>query len=547
MKIYVAQINSTVGDLKGNTDLILSAYKEGVSKKADIVMLPELALSGYSPEDLLLSAAFLQDVTTHINEIAKETTDVGLLFGTPYPHEKEEIHSIPMPGQAYNAAVFCHEGKIKHITHKSDLPNFGVFDEKRYFQPAKKREIFEFKGVKIGVPICRDTWLPDTCKELADLGAEILLSPNASPYHAGKYNERFEFIHKRTTETGCPLLYLNLVGGQDGVVFDGRSFTMNPGDIEPSHMLKAWEEDIGFWQLEKVDKQLKFIKNKSILKHPSREKDVYNALKTGLRDYVYKNGFSNVVIGLSGGVDSALTAAIAVDTLGKENVLCVIMPSEYTLHSSVTDAWQLADVLGCDCTEIDIEPAMKTMDNMYEGSFEEKPRDLAAENLQARIRGTMLMTISNSVVGSLLLTTGNKSEIATGYCTLYGDMCGGFSVLKDVYKTDVYKLCEWRNKKETLIPERILTKPPSAELSHAQTDQDSLPDYEILDGILKLAIEGRQSAAEIIEEGFDKGTVTYVLKMLKTSEYKRRQSAPGVKTTALAFERDWRWPLTSKY
>lgn len=546
MKIYVAQINPIVGDLEGNTNLILNAYNEGVKQGADIVMLPELALSGYSPEDLLLSTKFIQDVQRYAQEIAEKTGDTAILFGTPYPNKEERKESVPMPGQAHNSAVFCYNGEIKHILNKTDLPNFGVFDEKRYFKPAQKREVFEYKGIKIGVPICRDTWLADTCKELADLGAQILLSPNASPYHEGKHLERFEFIAKRTAETNCPLVYLNLIGGQDGVVFDGRSFAMNVGETEPARVMQAWQED--FALLEMAPKKGTYtLTTKNTPEKYSPHEDVYNALKTGLHDYMNKNNFSNAIIGLSGGVDSALTAAVAVDVIGKQNVLCVVMPSMYTSEESLADAWEMVEKLGCDCTEIPINSAMETFNNMYQGAFEEAPQGLAAENLQARIRGTMLMTISNSIPNSLLLTTGNKSEVAVGYCTLYGDMCGGFSVLKDVYKTDVYKLCEWRNKQSEVIPKRIITKAPSAELRHDQKDQDSLPSYDTLDAILKHAIEGRKTASEIIEEGFNEDVVMNIMKLLKNSEYKRRQSAPGVKTTPLAFERDWRLPITNKY
>lgn len=451
-----------------------------------------------------------------------------------------------MPGQAHNAALFCYNGKIQHIIAKTDLPNFGVFDEKRYFKPSDTRTVFEFKGVKIGVPICRDTWLPEICGELAEKGAEILLSPNASPYHVGKHLERFSFISNRTKETNCPLVYTNLVGGQDGVMFDGRSFAMNVGDNTPVQLMESWQEESALWEAEKQG-DVYLFKGDCIQNSFNPIQDIYNACEMGLHDYVHKNGFTNVVIGSSGGIDSALTAAIAVDVLGKENVLCVIMPSPYTSDKSLEDAWALADNLGCDCTEIAINPAMEAIHNMYMGSFESAPQGLAAENLQARIRGTTLMTISNSIKGSLLLTTGNKSEVAVGYCTLYGDMCGGFSVLKDVYKTDVYKLAEWRNTLGKVIPPSIITKAPTAELRHDQKDEDSLPPYEVLDEILRLAIEGRKTTPEIIAAGFDKGIVNHVMHLLKISEYKRRQAAPGVKTTPLAFERDWRYPITNKY
>ncbi len=548
MKIYAAQINPRVGDLAGNKELILSAYKDGVKQGADIVMFPELALSGYSPEDLLLSDKFIQDVYTCVNEIACKTDDTAILLGTPYPNELASKEDVPMSGQIYNGAVFCYDGEVKKVISKTDLPNFGVFDEKRYFKPCEKREIIEFKGIKIGVPICRDVWLADICKELADLGAEILLSPNASPYHTGKHFERFTIIAKRTKETGCPLLYLNLVGGQDGVVFDGKSFAMNVDDDYPVYQMQAYSEDFNLFELVQKNGTYTFT-NKNEVDKFSIQKDVYNAIEVGLNDYVYKNGFSNVIIGLSGGIDSAIVATIAVDVLGKENVLCVIMPSVYTARQSINDAWELVDNLGCDCTEMPITQAMEVFSSMYQGSFEENPSDLANENIQARIRGTMLMTISNSIPNSLLLTTGNKSEIAVGYCTLYGDMCGGFNPIKDVYKTDVYKLCQWRNSicEGDIIPSQIITKAPSAELKPNQTDQDSLPDYEILDSILKLAIEERKTATEIIDNGFDDNIVQYIMKLLRNSEYKRRQSAIGVKTTPLAFERDWRLPLTNEY
>jgi len=322
---------------------------------------------------------------------------------------------------------------------------------------------------------------------------------------------------------------------------------MNSSESDPAQLMSAWATDNQLWEINKKDGVHAFPKDKSIQLPMDLTKDVYNSLVMGLYDYIYKNGFTNVIIGLSGGIDSALTAAVAMDALGKDNVLCVIMPSMYTSQQSLDDAWQMVENMGCACTEMSITPAMETFANMYQGSFEEPPQGLASENLQARIRGNVLMTISNSIPDSLLLTTGNKSEIAVGYCTLYGDMCGGFSVLKDVYKTDVYKLSEWRNEQGEIIPPSIITKAPSAELRPDQTDQDSLPDYDTLDAILKHAIEGRRTASEIILEGFDKDIVLHVMKLLKNSEYKRRQSAPGVKTTPLAFERDWRLPLTNKY
>lgn len=544
--VFAVQLNPVVGDVAGNAARIIEKYQAGVAGGADVVVLPELALSGYSPEDMLLVPAFLKLVHTHAERIAAHTTpETALVLPAPWAGE-HKTYDVPMPGQAFNSALFCYDGKIQHIVHKTDLPNFGVFDERRYFQAANRQQIVSFKGVQWGIPICRDTWLPDVCAALAAQGAQVLLSPNASPYYCGKHLDRYRFIRSRSDETACPLLYLNIVGGQDSVVFDGRSFTQNPGQ-EAGNLCAPWVEEEVWLTLEEHATGWQFAQTHAL--HDSSfdaNGDMYHALQCGLRDYMYKNGFHKVVLGLSGGVDSALVAALCVDTLGAENVCAYMLPSPYTSNVSCEDAHELAQNLDMRLYEMPLQEGMQAVGTVLEEAFGASLNDLTAQNIQSRLRGLLLMAHTNQYPDTLLVTTGNKSEMAVGYATLYGDMCGAFALLKDVYKTKVYDLCHWRNKQGPVIPQRILTKAPTAELKPDQRDDDSLPPYAELDAILMLLIEERMGAEEVIARGHTADTVKHIAGLLRRAEYKRFQSPPGVKVTSMSFDRDWRMPLTNR-
>lgn len=569
VRVSMAQFNAKVGDLKGNVEKAIEAIKLAEMKKSDILLLPELFITGYPPEDLVLKPSFLKDNIKALEEVAKFTKgkNVTVIVGF-----------IDVDDDAYNSAGILKNGKIVAKYRKMFLPNYSVFDEQRYFKAGESPLIIDFKGVKIGVTICEDIWHPygPISALVFSGGAQLILNISASPYFVGKRDLRKKYIGMKAFDFHVPIVYLNLVGGQDEIVFDGTSFVVNAdGDVICE--LEAFEEDFatvdisvedslrsnlhdprrrqGIFEkssleiikMEKLPDKKEKLEGK-IAEDICREEEMLRALVLGTRDYIRKNGFKKVVIGLSGGIDSSLVAAIAVEALGKENVAGVLMPSMYTSKESIEDATKLAENLGIKTFTIPITDVFQSYLNALRDIFKNTEFDVTEENIQARIRGNYLMAFSNKF-GWMVLTTGNKSEMATGYATLYGDMAGGFAVLKDVYKTDVYKIARWINKKKgrEIIPQRIFEKPPSAELRPGQTDQEKLPPYEVLDRILKLYVEEDRSLDEIIKEGFPRETVASVINMVDGNEYKRRQAPPGIKITKRAFGKDRRMPITNGY
>jgi len=554
LRVAIAQINSTVGDLEGNAAKIIRYATEAKGLGADIICFPELALCGYPPEDLLLKPKFILDNTAAIKELSKNIPgNITAVVGFANGSLKE----------AYNSAAVIYNGKIKGIYRKIFLPNYGVFDEKRYFLAGDKSLVFRQAGITFGVNICEDIWHPDgPTKSQAARGARLILNINASPYYMGKFKQRQAIISNQAKTNGVFIVYTNLVGGQDELVFDGQSMIVdNDGKILGK--AKAFSEDLLIQDLPVPAGKTKVSKNiikisdeiqkdkKQLLPKRATEileqvPEVYQALVLGIRDYVEKNGFKKVVIGLSGGIDSAIVAGLAVDALGKENVAGLFMPSRYSSKESEEDAQELAKNLGIRFTTVSIEQIFKFYLLVLEPHFEGRQRDITEENLQARIRGNIMMAFSNKF-GWLVLTTGNKSEMSTGYATLYGDMAGGFAVIKDLTKTLVYKVARYRNSINNTIPERIFTKGPTAELKPNQRDQDTLPPYDVLDEILKAYVEEDKDPLKIISSGFDKETVYETVAMVDRNEYKRRQSPPGIKITPKAFGRDRRMPITNKY
>ncbi len=544
LTISMAQINPTVGDVDGNVTRILAARAQAVAAGADLVVYPELCLSGYPPEDLVLKQAFLDRIVAAVDQLALATTEGGpaMLVGAPWQ----------VGTRLHNASLLLDRGIITAIRLKRHLPNYGVFDEVRVFTPGPLPAPVGFRGVKLGILICEDMWYSDVAEALHQSGAEILIIPNGSPFERDKQGSRLIHARCRVMETGLPLLYVNQVGGQDELVFDGASFALDRSGSETVR-LHAWREQVAttVWTQEPTGWSIKG----PLEPVPEQNEILYQALVAGLRDYVEKNKFSGVVLGLSGGIDSALAAALAVDALGADRVWCVMMPSPYTSADSLEDASLVAQMQGCRLDTISIGPAMATFDAMLAPIFAGKQPDITEENLQSRARGLTLMALSNKF-GPMVLSTGNKSEMSTGYATLYGDMCGGYAVLKDVYKTTVFELCRWRNRHRpygclgpdgAVMPERVITKPPSAELKPDQTDQDSLPPYETLDGILECLIEGELSVKDTVARGWDLETVRRVWRMLDRAEYKRRQAAPGVKITSRSFGKDRRYPITNGF
>ena len=545
LSIALAQTNPTVGDIEKNANIIRDIRNEAAKNESDIVVFSELNLSGYPPEDLVLRSAFLDSIEKTVNKLASETSDGGpaIILGAPWRNN----------GDCYNAALVLDNGKIETIRFKHHLPNYGVFDEERVFNQGPLSGPVSLRGARFALMICEDMWFSDVSETALESGAEILIVINGSPFELNKSDSRLSHAVARVSETHKPLIYINQVGGQDDLVFDGGSFVLN-SDCSLALQTSWWETKIIFSNWTKS--QDTWICDKgNIEKNNSKLESIYNAMVLGLKDYVSKNNFPGVVIGLSGGIDSALTAAVAVDALGSENVLCVMMPSPYTSKESLYDAKVFADNFNIKVENIDISDSFKTLKNSLSILFKNKVEDLTEENMQSRIRGLILMSLSNKF-GYMVLTTGNKSEVSVGYATLYGDMCGGYSVLKDIYKTTVTDLCLWRNKNKTfnslgpngdVIPNRIITKPPSAELRLNQKDEDSLPPYKILDAILKGLIEEQMSITSLQELGYDIEIVKFVWKLLRTSEYKRRQAAPGVKISNIAFGRDHRYPITQAY
>ncbi len=542
--IALAQMTQSVGDLKANADAMLEWRSRATG--ADLIVFPELQLIGYPPEDLVLKPALVDRANHELDRLAQATADGGpaMLVGTV----------VAAQGVLFNVVALLEDGAVTAVRQKRELPNYGTFDEKRLFAPGPLPAPIHFRGVKIGVPICEDIWFPFVTAHLRAEGAEILISPNGSPFEVDKDDRRINAVAgTRVRETGLPLVYLNRVGGQDELVFDGASFVMG-ADRSIAHQLPDWEEALVLTQWEKWEGQWVCIPGD---RHDldSRPADIYNAMLLGLRDYVNRNGFPGVVLGLSGGIDSALSAAVAVDALGPERVWSVMMPSRFTSQDSLDDAVECARLLGIRYDTIPIEPAVAAFDTMLADAFAGRQRDLTEENLQSRIRGVMLMGLSNKF-GHMLLTTGNKSEMSVGYATIYGDMAGGYSVLKDAYKTTVFDLSRWRNENVSSIglgpsgpvmPDRVITKPPSAELRDDQKDEDSLPPYEVLDPILYGLVEEELSVEQLVERGFDKDVVARIERLLYVAEYKRRQSPPGVKLGIRNFGRDRRYPITNAF
>ena len=556
VKIAIAQINCVVGDLAGNAAKILRYCENARSAGADLVLTPELALCGYPPEDLLLRDGFYRDCSGALERLAREVSGITLIVG--HPHQDQ--------GKRHNAASVIQDGRIAGTYYKQTLPNYTVFDEERYFEPGDRPCVFQVRETRFGVNICEDTWghlgpltaRPDADKvkiginicadaweakapqAAREAGAQVLLVLNASPYHMHKQESRHDVMRERVTETGMALVYANLVGGQDELVFDGASFALDRRG-EVVCQLPLFEEALEFVTVADGELQRGAIAGQRPL-----ESEVYGALCLGVRDYVGKNRFPGALVGLSGGVDSALTLCIACDALGPERVRAVMMPSQYTAAMSLEDSRELARNLRVRYDEIPIYPAFDAFLGSLTKEFAGLAADATEENLQARIRGTLLMALSNKF-GAIVLTTGNKSEMAVGYATLYGDMAGGFAVIKDILKTLVYRLCRHRNAVGRVIPERILTRAPSAELRPDQTDQDNLPPYELLDAIISAYMENDLSPSEIVAQGFAAEDVRRVVEMIHRSEYKRRQAPIGIRITHRGFGKDWRYPITSRY
>ena len=558
LNVALAQINATVGDLAGNARRIAAASRQAHADGARVVLTPELSLSGYPPEDLLLRPSFVIGCQRMLQDLAAELGDLdGLHVVVGHPHQfgergdvRSKSHAVQ---QRFNAASVLAGGKVIGTYCKRELPNYQVFDERRYFASGRDADqpalVFEVAGVRLGLLICEDAWFDEPALAARAAGAEVLCVINASPFHVAKADEREARMAERARAVGLPLLYSHLVGGQDEVVFDGASFAMDAHGVVTARA-PLFEEAL-------LPVAIGADRRPSGAVHPVPDDDAqaWAALVTGVRDYIGKNGFPGAIIGLSGGIDSALVLAVAVDALGAERVRAVMMPSRYTADISWTDARDMAERLGVRYDEIPIAPMFDAFRASLAQEFAGLPEDTTEENLQARIRGTLLMALSNKS-GAIVLTTGNKSEMATGYCTLYGDMAGGFAVIKDVAKTLVYRLANWKNRQPTrradgstgpVIPERIITRPPSAELRPDQTDQDSLPPYEVLDAILARYMEDDQSIDQIVAAGYPRADVERVARLIAVSEYKRRQAPVGIRITHRAFGRDWRYPITSKF
>ena len=544
LTIAMAQINQRVGDLAGNAKAMLEWRAKAPG--ADLIVFPEQQLIGYPAEDLVLKPAFAARASAELAELAKATADGGpaMLVGSIFVEG----------GLLYNGIALLDAGRIAAVRYKRELPNYGTFDEKRIFAPGPLPEPVEFRGVRLGLPICEDGWLAPVSKHLADQGAELLISANGSPYEIDKDDRRLDQVFAaRVAETGLPLLFLNRVGGQDELVFDGSSFVLN-ADGKAAHRLADWSEElrVTHWKRGVDGWACDAGELAEWEDHPA---DIYSAMIVGLRDYVDTNAFPGVVLGLSGGIDSAICAAIAADALGPDRVWCVMLPSRYTSQSSLDDAAECATMIGCRYDTITISPAVEAFDVMLSGSFADREVDITEENVQSRIRGLTLMALSNKF-GHMLLTTGNKSEMSVGYATIYGDMAGGYNPLKDAYKMTVFAISEWRNKHKPriglgpdgpVIPEAIINKPPSAELRPDQKDSDSLPEYSILDKMLHALVEEELSVDEVVARGFDRADVTRIERLLYIAEYKRRQAPPGVKLGTRNFGRDRRYPITNAF
>jgi NAD+ synthase (glutamine-hydrolysing) len=536
LKIALAQLNLLVGDVRGNAAQVVTAARRARDDLgADLVLFPELTLSGYPPEDLLFHRGFRRQIEEGLAQVRSEVTDVALMVGFPEYSR----------GGIYNSAALIAGGEIAAIHRKAELPNYKVFDEKRYFQAGAQPTLFTCRGFRIGLLVCEDIWEAHSAQLARASGAQLLAVINASPYEIHKQREREDIARRRAREVNLPLAYVNLVGGQDELVFDGNSFAMDASG-EVVLRAPAFEEGIWLCEFERDARGAVMAHCGSVAPEVSDEASVYGALTLGVRDYVGKHGFPGVVMGLSGGVDSALTLAIAVDALGAEHVQAVMMPSRYTSQMSLDDAREQAQLLGVQYSVLSIEGMFEATQATLKQEFAGRAADATEENIQSRCRMLLLMGLSNKT-GRMLLTTGNKSEMAVGYATLYGDMAGGFAPIKDCSKLLVYRLANYRNSVRRVIPQRVIERAPSAELRHEQKDSDSLPPYEVLDPILEAFIEEDLSVDEIEARGFDRATTALVLDMVKRNEYKRRQAPPGVRVSRRAFGRDWRYPITSGY
>ncbi|WP_128647470.1 NAD+ synthase [Pseudovibrio denitrificans] len=545
-RLAVVQANPCVGDISGNAEKVRHHRKLAAEQGADLVLYSELFIAGYPLEDLVLKPSFVAACKRELETLAKETADggPGLLVGLPWA-EGEKL---------YNAVALLDNGKIEGLRYKVDLPNYGVFDEKRVFDAGPNPGPISFRGVRLGVPICEDTWTDEVCECLEETGAEILLVPNASPYNREKTEERMQLMISRVVETGLPFVYCNQVGGQDELVFDGASFALNH-DRSLAMQLGQFTEETGYLNFKKDADENWLIEPARVVPMPDTQEADWLACVLGLKDYVNKNGFPGVVLGLSGGIDSAICAAMAVDALGADRVHCIMLPYRYTSEESIKDAKACADALGVKYDTIPIAEPVEGFQKTLSGVFAGTESGITEENLQSRSRGVILMAVSNKF-GAMVVTTGNKSEMSVGYATLYGDMNGGFNPIKDLYKTEVYRLSDWRNKHHPVgvmgpagevIPNNIIVKAPTAELRENQTDQDSLPEYDVLDDILHCLVEQELSLDEIEKRGHSVETIHRVEHLLYIAEYKRRQAAPGVKITLKNFGRDRRYPITNRF
>jgi NAD+ synthase (glutamine-hydrolysing) len=550
LKLSIAQLNFVVGDMPGNAQKIIAAARTAYAQGSRLVLTPELSICGYAAEDLFLRPAFIAACDDAVKTVARELAGLkGLHVVVGHPTGGDVRSKSVAVQRRFNAASVLAEGRVIETYAKRELPNYQVFDERRYFTPGQGSCVFQVEGVNIGLLICEDAWFEEPALLAKEAGAELLAVINASPFHVGKGGERIERMAERARAMSLPLVYAHLVGGQDEVVFDGGSFALE-ADGALAGRAPGFQEDVFNVQVERAPSGLKLSAH--VVHERSTEADLWDALVLGVRDYVGKNGFPGVLLGLSGGIDSALVLAIAVDALGRDKVRAIMMPSPYTADISWIDARDMAKRLGVRYDEISIVPQFEAFKASLAQEFKGLPEDTTEENIQARIRGVLLMALSNKF-GSIVLTTGNKSEMATGYCTLYGDMAGGFAVIKDVLKTTVFRLARWRNIHDPYgtgispIPERIITRPPSAELRPDQTDQDSLPPYEVLDAILERYMENDQGVEEIIAAGFDRAVVQRVARLIRINEYKRRQAPVGIRVTHRSFGKDWRYPITGKF
>jgi NAD+ synthase (glutamine-hydrolysing) len=553
LQICVAQLNFVVGDMPGNARQIIAAAQAAYAQGARLVLTPELSICGYAAEDLLLRPAFIDACDDALKTVARELAGLkGLHVVVGHPEGGGvRTRSVAVTRRHNRASVLC-EGQVVCVYDKRELPNYQVFDERRYFTPGQGVGVFEVQGVRVGLLICEDAWFDEPARMARDAGAQLLAVLNASPFHVGKGPEREQRMRERVSDSGLPLVYAHLVGGQDEVIFEGRSFALNaqgqtvaraPGFREATLMVQAQADQAGVQLSAAPD---------ALVPLASADAELWDALVLGVRDYLGKNGFKGAILGLSGGIDSALVLAIAVDAIGADQVHAVMMPSPYTADISWIDSRDMVKRLGVRYDEIAIAPLFDGFRQALSGQFAGLPEDTTEENIQARIRGTLLMALSNKT-GAIVLTTGNKSEMATGYCTLYGDMAGGFAVIKDVVKTRVFELARWRNRHDPYgtgsqpIPERIITRPPSAELRPDQKDQDSLPAYEVLDAIIQRYMENDEGVDALMADGFERADVEKVTRLIKLNEYKRRQAPVGIRVTHRSFGKDWRYPMTNRF